>query len=105
MVKVVYNTQYGGFSISKKCAEWMSARGHKEAIRLLEGQAGEFYGFFDGPRHDSLLVMAVEKLKEEASGDMANLAVKKLKGKKYFIREYDGAESVVEPQDVKWIEV
>lgn len=104
MVKVVYNQSFGGFSISKKCAEWMASRGNQEAAEMLEYKT--FHGYYDGPRHDPLLVMAIEELgEEESSGDMSRLAIKRLEGKKYFIREYDGSETVIEPQDVNWIEV
>jgi hypothetical protein len=104
--KVVYNASYGGFSISKECAEWLADRGHRGAAALIEeGDADGFYGYWDGARHDALLVMAVEALGEKASGNVANLQVKRLIGKKYIIREYDGDEVVVEPDDINWIEV
>ena len=106
MHKVVYNTCHGGFSISKECAEWMADRGHAEAITVLrEGEEHGFYGYFSGPRHDALLVMAVEALGDRAGGSVAQLGIKILKGTKYVIREYDGDEVVVEPDDINWIEV
>ena len=109
MKKVVYNNCYGGFSISKKCAEWMADRCHEEAIDLLrqdgDSSGSEFYGYWDGPRHDALLVMAVEALgSDEASGESSQLSVHELGGSKYYIREYDGSETVVEPEHIRWIE-
>ena len=106
MNKVVYNSCYGGFSLSRECVEWMADRGHPEAIAILrEGREDGFYGYWDGPRHDALLVMAVEALGEKASGNVAAIKVKKLRGKRYIIREYDGDEAVIEPDDINWIEV
>ncbi len=109
MKKVVYNTDYGGFSLSKECFEWMADRGHPAAIRILdEGRDTEyegFYGYWDGPRHEALLVMAVEALGENANGTNSSLGVHTLKGNRYYIDEYDGSESVVEPHTINWTEV
>ena len=113
MKKVVYNDCYGGFNISEECAKWLADRGNKECINMLgvfdrnvmEDQ------YFDGdlcatPRHDALLVMAVEALGSKlASGEHAVLRVRTLTDNKYFIDEYDGSESVVEPHTIEWITV
>ena len=103
MTKVVYNACFGGFSISKECAEWMAERGHSECMELLRCDDGFYGGLYDTPRHDSLLVMAVEQLgTEKASGTAADLRIRELSGNRYYIDEYDGSESVVEPGDIKW---
>ena len=102
-MKVVYNSCFGGFSISRKCAVWMADRCHAEAIKILKDEP--FYGGFDGSRHDALLVMAVEELGDAAAGSAARLRIHALRGSKYFIREYDGSETVIEPDDIRWIEV
>ena len=111
MYKVVYNRSFGGFSISRKCAEFMADRGHKEAMSLLHedttdpfGDEDEyFHGYIGCPRHDSLLVMAVESLGDAAYGGCADLGIVELRGNKYIINEYDGRESVQEPSDIHWI--
>ena len=104
-IKVVYNACYGGFSISRACAERMATLGNKEALELLGNPHG-FYGYLkDTPRHDPVLVQAVEELGDDACGSSAALSIHKLSGRKYIIDEYDGSESVVEPEDIKWIEV
>ena len=104
--KVVYNDCFGGFSISRACAERMAELGNKEAQSMIENAAYRFHGFiYETPRHDSILVQAVEELGEEASGDMSELRIHELSGNKYFIDEYDGSETVVEPKDVCWITV
>jgi|1_EtaG_2_1085319.scaffolds.fasta_scaffold04159_3 hypothetical protein len=127
-MKVVYNTCFGGFGISKACAEWLAARGNLECINMLEdlvrassnldrciGAGAEstddfeerFHGgLYDTPRHDAILIMAVEHLgTRKASGSSAELKVHELKGDRYYIDEYDGSESVVEPKDINWIVV
>ena len=104
-MKVVYNTCFGGFGISKACAEFMADRGSSEAMELLDVDDGEFYGYLDAtPRHDAILIMAVEHLgTRKASGSSAELKVHELKSDRYYIDEYDGSESVVEPKDINWI--
>lgn len=104
MTKVVYNGCFGGFSISKECAEYMANLGNKECLRNLESESdGMFYGYLDDtPRHDAILVLAIEALGEKANGTSASLQVREIKGDRYYIDEYDGSESVVTPQDIKW---
>jgi len=115
-IKVVYNNCFGGFVISRACAERMAELGNKEAQSMIEifnhrqtmieREGHQFYGYiYETPRHDSALVQAVEELGEDASGDMSDLRVYELSGDKYFIDEYDGSETVVEPKDVVWIKV
>ena len=101
-IKVVYNNCYGGFSISQACAERMASLGNKEAQTLLDSPHG-FYGYLtDTPRHDLILVRVVEELGTAASGSSASLDVKEISGNKYIIREYDGSESVIEPENISW---
>ena len=105
-IKVVYNNCFGGFSISRACAERMAELGNKEAQSMLEKESYRFNGFIhETPRHDSTLVQAVEELGEDASGHGADLRIHVLSGDKYFIDEYDGSETVVEPKNIAWITV
>ena len=94
-MKVVYNNCYGGFSLSKEAIDL-----YKE----LTGKSGEIseYGI---SRHDPALVKVVEILGKKANGYVADLRVKEIEGNKYRIEEYDGMESVVEPDDIEWVEV
>ena len=105
-IKVVYNTCYGGFSISRACAERMAELGNEEAAFMISGSEDSFYGYLDHtPRHDPVLVQAVEELGDAAGGRVSALDIHELSGRKYIIDEYDGMESVVEPDNIKWIEV
>jgi hypothetical protein len=111
-VKVVYNACYGGFSLSRKAVEKLIQLGSKEAAAEL---ADHDEAFKDYPalanlgvrlyldRHDPFLVQVVEELGSEASGDCAHLKIAELSGNKYIIDEYDGFESVSEPDDINWI--
>lgn len=105
-IKVVYNATFGGFSISRACAVRMAELGNKEAAEMLAEEVERWYGYlYETPRHDRALVQAVEELGDAAGGDMAALDVHELSGRRYVIDEYDGSETVVEPEDISWIEV
>jgi len=118
-IKVVYNACYGGFSLSKAAVEWLVARGCPEAIAYVaqvekwsaaDEHARVFYNRFDywsSPgikRHDGLLVECVESLGDAAGGQFATLKIATIRGNRYRIEEYDGNESVVEPDEVEWVE-
>ena len=125
MTKVVYNNRYGGFSISEKCAKYMASRGCKHALDLLKRYEDEctddseyscWYGYWAGDRHDPLLVEAVETIGFGSGADDGESADSRLSREpqlqiaevtsgRYFIREYDGGETVIEPQDINWIVV
>ena len=121
MKKIVFNARYGGFSISKKCAEWMATHGCEHAKLMLKRYYEDdkcvrfWYGEYDGPRHNPILVSAVETLGLGSGGnDSQNigspewqepqLQVHEIKGDKYMIENYDGLETVVEPSEISWIE-
>jgi hypothetical protein len=95
MAKVVYNSCFGGFSLSQRAAELLAKRkGWDEP---------DTYPMI--PRHDADLVSVVELLGfDAASGDHAELAICNLPdGARYRIDEYDGSERVMQPEDYEWI--
>jgi hypothetical protein len=95
-MKLVINTCYGGFSISRKAAEFMAARGNVKAIKELAQDTDRWYGF-GYERDDADLIAAVESLGEESFGSCAQLKVVVIPDDiKYEIDEYDGIESVHE---------
>lgn len=120
---------YGGFNLSEAAVEWLreNARDEvKEFIcdRLKKYEAEEetqekdsLFSFmspvgFVGadlihflPRHDRDLVACVEALGVKASGFCASLAIKELKGSVYRIEEYDGSETIYEPEDEDYIHI
>ena len=114
MNKVVYNACFGGFRLSQEAvilARELSGNPFWADIplkgeRYSDGEnCTNFYGFLpcEFPRHDSVLVEVVEKLGEKAGGMCAELRVAKISGNMYRVDEYDGRESVVEPDGYDWI--
>jgi hypothetical protein len=93
MAKVVYNSCFGGFSLSHLANTELRAR--KGAVEFDVRALA---------RHDPDLVAVVEMLGERANGDYAKLAICEIPdGARYRIDEYDGAESVMMPDDYQWI--
>jgi hypothetical protein len=112
MTKVVYNSCYGGFSLSREAIlrareisgdpKWGGSK-----IKGDEWSPGKpvdrDYGFIDGiQRHDPVLVQVVEELGSKASGGLSNLKIEDISGTVYRIDEYDGNESVETPPDMEW---
>lgn len=149
-VKVVYNSDFGGFSLSGRAIRYFlglkgktvfAYRVKEDTFQKIKNPTDEdfrdwnvylfdkdFGETFDNygqehedhyvsnliidveneegyPRHDPELVKTVEDLGREANGSYANLRIKEIKGNRYIIREYDGSESVIEPDDINWITV
>jgi hypothetical protein len=91
MTKIVYNSCYGGFGLSR--AAW-------ERYVELGGKAESDY---DIERTDSILVQVVEELGEDANSLYSELAIADVPvGTKYRIDEYDGNESVMTIDDYEW---
>ena len=114
-VKVVYNACYGGFSLSRKAVERLIELGmesmsaelasHDEAFADFPTLSNNGIHVGNIERHDPLLIQVVEELEGEASGNCTKLAIKEISGNIYRIDEYDGNESVQEPDDIDWIVV
>ncbi len=96
MIKVVYNDCYGGFGVSEKAFQ---------KLKDLGVDYKDSYSVWNIPRHDPRFVQVVEELGKEASSMYANLKVTTIEGNKYRIDEYDGMETVIEPDDIRWIVV
>lgn len=129
MYKVVYNTCFGGFNISKEAVKWLKENARDEVkeficdkLKKYEAEAEtyekdslltfmspiEFVGAdlkYFLPRHDIDLVACVEALGNKASGFCASLAIKELKGSVYRIDEYDGSEEIYEPEDEEYVHI
>ena len=92
MYKIVYNDCYGGFGLSKKAIMWLEEK---------------YPDFFDNKccRHDPRLIECIETLGKDANASYANLKIEEINGKIYRIEEYDGKETILEPEDLDWIEI
>lgn len=103
--KIVINACYGGFSLSPAAVR----RAKELAPDDKRWQAvDENYGFLEEGlrRHDPVLVRVVEEMEEAASGSCANLVIDEIEGL-YLIKEYDGFERVITPEDCKnwpWVD-
>ena len=112
---VVYNDCHGGFSLSIDAVYWLAKYGCPGALKLIdeirEREIDNLPPVFCDEeilglnRHDSLLVMCVDELGEKASASGSKILVRKLLGKQYRIRAYEGIETVEEPQTIKWITI
>lgn len=110
-MKVVINADFGGFSISRKAAEYMAAKGNNRAIKELaralkyadDPMGGWFgFGYVDGmeggyDRTDPDLISAIKALGDEANGDCATLKIIDIPdGIEWEIDNYDGSETIHE---------
>jgi hypothetical protein len=96
--KVVINTSYGGFMLSKK------------AEKLLNERLGideEWYELPDGIyRHSPEFVKFVEEMKAEGNGECDDLEVCIIIGDRYYIETYDeGKEHVITPDTIEWVTI
>lgn len=93
--KVVINSGYGGFSLSEEAIHFLE---NQPEIIDLKHNDPEFNvsGYFEYAHRDNpALVRCVETLGENASADKGGLRVETIYSDKYFIKEYDGAETLI----------
>lgn len=111
MIKVAYNVDFGGFSLSEEAVRrYCELKGL--TLEIEENKWGNYY-IVDGEdwnsrhlqRHDPILVQVIEELGEVANGKFADIVVEEIEGSKYYIEDYDGAETLRTPENMKWIEV
>ncbi len=86
--KVLYNASYGGFSLSEEMERILNHLGlDPDTIA----------------RHDPRLIDLVQEIGiENAGAPNCNLEIATIDSDQYRIEEYDGLETVVEPQDLFW---
>ena len=127
--KVAYNGDYGGFSLSDEAVKWLEQNAREEVkkflaaerVRLTECRKNDKYASLstledamgyslmydfheDGMhRHDPDLIRVIEELGKSASSPYSNLKVAEISGRAYRIDEYDGWETISEPDDYNWI--
>ena len=106
-MKIVINTCYGGFSLSKEAGKWLLNNGIEEPFkskiqRRINEMGGSNFILADLEEHSNrthpLLVKCVETLGKRASGEYAKLEIEEVSGDYYRIDEYDGIESVITPE-------
>ena len=97
-MKIVINSDFGGFGLSKLAIESYASR-----KGLALGKWNSNYGYFedfmetDIPRNDKDLVEVVESLGSLANGSYSSLRIVEIPdGVEWHIAEYDGMEHVAE---------
>lgn len=85
-MKVVINTCYGGFGLSK------------QALKLYEERTGKKDVYcWDIKRNDPILIQVIEELGLKAAGGFAELKILEIPDEvNYVIEEYDGWEHIAE---------
>jgi len=99
--RIVINTRYGGFGLSREASEMLNKLKDDEVVNPDYGYINENLV----PRHDKDLIKVVETLGNKANGDYASLVIINLRGNIYRITEYDGLESYYEPDSLDWITI
>lgn len=96
-MKVVINTDWGGFMLSRKAQDLIISR--KNITPGVWDRSGHYsqWSPYDLPREDPDLVYAVETLGEQSWGSCAKLKVVEVPDEvKWYIDDYDGIETVRE---------
>lgn len=103
--KIVINDCYGGFKLSKRARAYL--RKQPEVIELMNQDKNfdiNSYFSLDENRTHPALIRCIEILGKKASDSFCSkLVIKKFKGNKYRIDEYDGWERIETPNTVHWI--
>ena len=113
-MKVVINTCYGGYGLSRKAVERLIELGSEEAKEYLTDcdqwrkedeikygisiEEDNSYYVFSDDRSNVLLVQVVEELKEEANSRFAQLKIVEIPDNtNWYISDYDGIEAFMRP--------
>ena len=99
MKKIVINTCYGGFSLSKKAFIRLKTLGNEVALSAYENDAPDDYESFcrGMERDDPDLIKVIEELGEEADGEWASLKIIEVPNSiEWWIEEHGGMERLIE---------
>jgi hypothetical protein len=109
-MKIVINSDFGGFGLSDKAFEtYLKLKGIEYTTQQPEEPSafrngvnyydtkGDYISYYDIARNDPQLVEVVETLGEQSWGVFANLKVVEIPDDvEWYIHEYDGIECVHE---------
>ena len=91
MNKVAYNDCYGVFELSKEAKDWLKEH--------YPNYSDKYYSI----RHDPRLIECIETLGDKVNETYSLIKIHEIKGNKYRINNYDGMETIIEPNDLNWI--
>ena len=116
--KIVYNSDFGGYSLSDKAINWLEEHGSDKTKKFIAqkrieanektiNNSTKIFYVMDAlryflERHNPDLVAVVEALGKEVNDTFSSLAIEEIDGDEYIIEEYDGRETVVTPEDICW---
>lgn len=123
MNKVIYNACYGGFNLSEEAVKWLMENARDEIKEFLNkaldrAEEDDYTSKLESAwcalkydfnkigiqRHDKDLIACIEALGcGKASGFCSSLAIANIEGNMYRIDEYDGNETVIEPNQEDYI--
>jgi hypothetical protein len=88
--KIVINTRYGGYIWTEPVRKWFKKRGIECCPK---------------DRHNKLLVQCIEELGSDAEDKYGRPIIVEIEGDTYLVKDYDGSESVITPDKVKWVKI
>ena len=100
-MKIAINNCYGGFSLSVAAFDRLVELGDVDTIEVAEiferlglDRADAFY---EGYRHNPLLIQTIEELGENANGRHSFIKIVEIPdGTSYMVQDYDGMEWIAE---------
>lgn len=109
-MKIAYNADYGGFSLSGAAIErYLKLKGLPFTVEISEYGSpsyivnGTHWSDYYISRSDPALIQVIEEMGKAANGRCASLAIAEVKaGERYRIDEYNGLESVMTVDDYVW---
>lgn len=116
-MKVIINTRFGGFGLSRKALLALRKKGNQYALnepdygeywdtgKMRQKGIGEHNGSFlsEIPRHDVDLINVVEELGEEANGDSCELTIIEVPDDTdYVILEMPGGPELIADKTRLW---
>lgn len=109
--KIVYNSCYGGYSLSNKAIDWLSEHGSERnrnfiAQKRIEAREIEDFGSASQERIDNVtkfyVMDSVRSFLKIHDPDLVAVVEALIDGDMYSIKEYDGRETVVTSDDICW---
>ena len=105
---VAFNNCDGEFSLSPLAVRWLADRGVEKAWELIDSLGLSIHiitideAMLGLKRHSPLLILCIEELGKEASGECSSIEIVKINSKRYVVRSTNGIETVLTPETMNW---